>query len=305
MRRAGLLPKTDIVGGEALRLQRTSLVSLAMRLRSLIATGLAVVLGLGVGVGASGVTSSSLGERAFVTASESSTRVQAPRRAVIIGDSAMAGVRWNGALAGLRGFDADDRLESCRRLVDPSCRGREGTRPATALVEITQLARPLPDDVLVIAVGYNDLDGRFAAQSRTVLDAAVARGFSTIAWVTYREDVAYSLPSATERAMSNYRNMNLELRAIDASGEYPALQLWDLQAYTATTSTWFHNDGVHQQIYGSWAVADWLSRQMAALGGEPCPVPWTPTYPHEEVCPDPNSLVGVRGHPSIGLLYDF
>lgn len=276
-----------------------------MRLRPLLAAAFVAVLGLSGGGGASSVSPAGFGEDAVVTASQRSTRVQTPRRAVIISDSAMAGVRWNGALGGLRGFDADDRLESCRRLVDTSCSGREGRRPATALVEINQLARPLPNDVLVIAVGYNDLDDRFATQSRQVLDAAVAKGFTTIAWVTYRENVSYSLPGATERAVSNYRNMNDELRRLTASGAYPALQLWDLQAYTENTGWWFHSDGVHQQTYGSWAVADWLSRQMAALDGHPCPVRWTPTYPHDEVCTDPNSLVSQRGHPSIGLLYDF
>jgi hypothetical protein len=42
-------------------------------------------------------------------------REQLPRRATIIGDSAMAGVPWNGALGGLRGFVADDRLVSSPR----------------------------------------------------------------------------------------------------------------------------------------------------------------------------------------------
>src|SRR5262249_25593414 len=36
------------------------------------------------------------------------------RRVTIITDSAMAGIRWNGALSGLQGFVADARMESCR-----------------------------------------------------------------------------------------------------------------------------------------------------------------------------------------------
>ncbi len=51
------------------------------------------------------------------------------RKVTIISDSAMAGVRWNGALDGLQGMIADDRMESCRRLVQASCRGREGYAP--------------------------------------------------------------------------------------------------------------------------------------------------------------------------------
>ncbi len=217
----------------------------------------------------------------------------------------MSGVRWNDALGGLRGFNPDDRLESCRRLVDRSCNGREGRRPVTALVEIGRLPVPLPTDVLVIAVGYNDVDVRFAVQSRQVLDAAVAKGFTTIAWVTYREDVTYTLPSDTDRAVSNYRNMNAELRQLASSGQYPALTLWDLNDYSGNAAQWFATDGVHQRTYASWLVADWLSRKMASLDGRPCPVRWAPTFAHEPVCPDPNTARRERGYPPIGLLYDF
>jgi len=215
----------------------------------------------------------------------------------------MAGIRWNGALPGLRGFTPDDRLESCRRLVDRSCTIR-GHRPPTALVEIGLLPTPLPNDVLVIATGYNDYDFRFPDHSRQVLDAAVARGFQTIAWVTYREDVSYRLPRDTGRAIPDYRNMNAELRALVASGEYPALTIWDLDEYTRDASAFFGSDGVHQRPYGSWLVADWLSRNMAALDRRPCPMPWAPGIPRDAVCPDPNAVLGERGYPSIGELYD-
>lgn len=237
------------------------------------------------------------------SATARSERELPPRRATIISDSAMAGVRWNGALPGLRGFNPDDRLESCRRLVDRSCTGREG-RPPTVLVEIGLLATPLPDDVLIIATGYNDYDSRFASHSRQVLDAAVAKGYQTIAWVTYREDVSYRLPRDTGRAVANYRNMNAELRALVASGEYPALTIWDLDDYTRSAGDVFASDGVHQRPYGSWLVADWLSRKMASLDGRRCPMPWTPDVPRDRVCPDPNSVLGERGYPAVGELYD-
>ena len=129
----------------------------------------------------------------------------------------MAGVRWNLALGGFRGFEADDRLESCRRLVATSCLGREGRRPPTALVEIQDLAVPAPTDVFVIATGYNDWHANFAAHARLVLDAARAKGFDTIAWVTYRENVAYQLPSSSEVAVSSYAVMNDELDKLKTS----------------------------------------------------------------------------------------
>jgi len=239
-----------------------------------------------------------------VAVQRSAVREQLPREATIIGDSAMAGVRWNGALGGLRGFDADDRLESCRRLVDRSCRGREGRRPLTALVEVMLLPTPAESDVLVIATGYNDIDSKFAAHSRQVLDAAVARGYQTIVWITYREQVTYLLPADPDRVASNYRSMNAELRAIDASGEYPQLQLWDLNDYTTLVSeSWFYSDGVHQTTRGSWGIADWISRKMAHISGLSCPMPWGVAYGPERPCSDPNVVRSTRGYPQLDALY--
>ena len=241
-----------------------------------------------------------------VAAQRSAVRDQLPRRATIIGDSAMAGVRWNGALGGLRGFVADDRLESCRRLVDNSCRGREGRRPLTALAEVMLLPRPAATEVLIIATGYNDVDFKFPTHSRQVLGAAVAKGYQTIVWITYRENVTYQLPASTERAESNYRAMNAELRGIDASGAYPQLQLWDLNDYTQLASGWwFTADGVHQVRRGSWGVADWISRKMAHISGLPCPMPWGRSYGQEQPCTDPNVVRRTRGYPDIDALYDF
>ncbi len=262
-----------------------------------------------VGVGASvanGTGPEIEGLDTGLSAQRTAVREQLPRTATIIGDSAMAGVRWNEALGGLRGFYADDRLESCRRLVDTSCRGREGRRPPTVLLEINLVPSPAPGDVLIVATGYNDFDTKFASHSRLVLDAAVAKGYETIVWLTYREDVTYELPAQTERAVSNYRAMNAELRRIDASGEYPQLQLWDLHEYTRFASTtWFHSDGVHQLTRGSWGIADWISRKMAHISAKPCPMPWSSTVGVEDPCPDPNVERAARGYPDLGALYDF
>ncbi|MEP1124166.1 MAG: SGNH/GDSL hydrolase family protein [Ilumatobacter sp.] len=223
------------------------------------------------------------------------------RSAVIISDSAMAGVRWNGALGGFRGFAADARLESCRRLVTSSCRGREGYRPRTALSEVNSLPAAGSRDVLVIAVGYNDWHANFESDARTVLAAARAKGFTTVAWVTYRELVGYTLP--TSGARSDYAFMNARLRAIRDSGDFPELKLWDLDAYTRGVVGWFAYDGVHETRRGSWGVADWISRHVAALDGRPCVMPWSPTFAQDQVCPDPDALPPLRGHPDLSGLY--
>jgi len=224
-------------------------------------------------------------------------------KAVIISDSAMAGVRWQGALDGFRGFDADDRLESCRRLVATSCNGREGRRPATALAEINSLAPPGPTDVLIIAVGYNDFSGRFATDLRMILNAARAKGFTTVAWVNYRDEVSYTLPRDYNGARSNYAQMNAELDALLASGEYPELRVWDLDGYTEDTVGWFTSDGVHERRLGAWGVADWVSRQMAHLDNKPCPMAWRPLWRQNLVCPDPDELPDIYGYPDLVGLY--
>ena len=231
-------------------------------------------------------------------------RQQPPERhATIISDSAMAGIRWNGALDGFRGFNADARLQSCRRLVTESCSGREGFRPPTALNEIRYLPLAGPTDVLVIAVGYNDSHFGFGWQSRAILDAARTRGFQTVAWVTYRESLGYELPEDSDVDRSNYAYMNAALRGLVASGDYPELQLWDLDGFTRGVAGWFAADGVHELRRGSWGVADWVSRHMAALDGRPCPMPWTPTAAPDEVCTNPDPLAYVRGWPDIAGLY--
>ncbi len=276
---------------------------MARRILTLLVAATSIVLGASAASGAApDLAELSTGG----SARRPAVRDQLPRRATIIGDSAMAGVRWNGALGGLRGFEADDRLESCRRLVDTSCRGREGRRPLTALVEIGTLATPVPSDVLIIAVGYNDYDYKFPIHSRMVLDAAVAKGYRTVAWITYREDVRYTLPRDTNRAVSNYRTMNAELRNIVASGRYPQLQLWDLNDYTRfAAGSWFTSDGVHQLRRGSWGVADWISRKMAHISAMPCPMPWTRDFGQEQPCSDPNLVRPFRGYPQLDALYVF
>ena len=70
------------------------------------------------------------GPRAVATLAPPSNPSPPPDTNVIfISDSSFAGIRWNGALGYLQGARWDARLESCRRLIGTSCRGREGYAP--------------------------------------------------------------------------------------------------------------------------------------------------------------------------------
>lgn len=223
------------------------------------------------------------------------------RKVTVIGDSAMAGVRWNGALAGYQGATFDARLESCRRLVRASCRGREGYAPRTVVQELGVLPAPGPNDIVVIATGYNDWHAGFASDFATVVAAARARGFHHIAWLTYRADVTYVLPGSS--TASSYRVMNDVIAGQAARVEYSDVRMWDLNRYSAGIVGWFRSDGVHHTDLGSWGVADWVSRHVTAFDDRACAQPWVAGQAPEDPCPDPDPLTAERGQPDIAALY--
>jgi hypothetical protein len=245
------------------------------------------------------------GDRGVSVSDQAERSKPLQRRATIMSDSASAGIRWNGALGGLQGFEVGDRLESCRRLVVASCQGREGRCPNTLLVWIGLLPRPDAREVLIIASGYNDLDVEVAVSAREVLDAALATGDETIAWVTYRVSVDYLLLLDQNVEVANHEVVNEELYLLAAQDEHSVLQLWDLTGDTRTAFHWFNDeDGVHQKELGSWGVADWVSRKMAQLDGRPCPMPRIPTFPQDQVHSARNVLRILRGLPDIDGLYE-
>ena len=229
-------------------------------------------------------------------------RPPADRRVTIISDSAMAGVRWNGALDGLQGFDAVTNLESCRRLVRPSCRGREGYVPPSAATHIASLPNAGPEELLVVAVGYNDSHESFSVDFDVVVETARRKGFHHIFWVDYRSDVGPRL-SGSGDTVSNYAEMNRILGEKLASGRFPDVRRWGFDVYIAGTTGWFHGDGVHETRLGSWGVADWISRHVRAFDDRPCRHPWFAGGSIEDPCPDPDRVRGERGVPNIVGLY--
>ncbi len=233
------------------------------------------------------------------------------RRVVIISDSGMAGVRWYGASDALVGADYELYLESCRRLVRRSCEGREGYVPYSALRQIERLDKARNHrDVLVIATGYNDWEGRFASTGRgsddlgAVMSAAREKSFKNVVWVTLRSDSRYRLPKGSPLWYADYGAMNEAVR-IESSDLFPELSIWDLDAYTdiASSKGFFYRDGVHERRLGSWLVADWISRHVASLDGRPCPQPWAPGLDTNESCPNPDLLSRTLGFPDIAAIY--
>ena len=190
-------------------------------------------------------------------------------RVLFVSDSALAGIRWTGALDLLVGADFHADLESCRRLIGASCRGREGYAPTTAVTAIRNA--PGTFDTLVMGVGYNDFSGTFALGVRSVVTAARERGISRIVWITYREPVTYRSPAGASNAATFAAN-NATLRSMLATGLYPEIELADWNAYTASRPEWFTSDGVHLRPEGAVEAAVFVSNTLAHLERRPCPV---------------------------------
>lgn len=251
------------------------------RLRLPVATTAALVALTGVAVAAV----ADLGAPAEPT-TEIAVRVDPPRPAVVIGDSAIAALRWvPGADNAIIGFDHLLDLESCRRLLDPSCRGREGRTPPTAYEALGAHGEDF--EVLVIATGYNDGTSRYADAFRAIVGRARGLGYQQIIWWTLRSDVDYVSPGSVGYHETFAEN-NRVIRELLDTGSYPDVVLADWGGYTADKAEWFVTDGVHYRAVGAWGASDYLSRKMAYLEERPCPMPLVPGEPAPNPCPDPD-----------------
>lgn len=213
-------------------------------------------------------------------------RVEPPRPAVVIGDSAISALRWvPNAENAVVGFSHTLDLESCRRLHQLSCRGREGRRPPTVYEALLEHGRKYR--VLVVATGYNDGQRGFPESFERVVGRARDLGYDQIVWWTLRSDVDYVSPGSIGDHLTFAAN-NRTLRDLVATGDYPDVVLADWGEYTADRPEWFATDGVHYRAVGAWAASDYLSRKMAYLERRPCPVPVNPSEPVADPCPDPD-----------------
>lgn len=214
------------------------------------------------------------------------------RRVVLMGDSTLAGVRWyTNSQHALGGSTFVLDAESCRRLVGASCRGREGRQPPNAVNAIGAI--PGSFDTLVVMTGYNDWYTNFDAAFDQVVAAARTKGAEEIIWLTYRERTTYSNPTSGTSQAEGFHIQNEIIRAKIASGSYPDVTLLDWNAYTADRDAWFTSDGIHFTIQGAYGAADYISRAVSSLYGEPCPAPWTVGGAIEVPCSWPDTRADV------------
>ena len=212
--------------------------------------------------------------------------VQPPARALLVGDSTLAGVRWYGTTEALLGFPYVLTAESCRRLATASCRGREGYTPTNAVTAIRNASGSF--GTVVIMAGYDDWWTVFPSSFDQVVAAARAKGARTIVWLTFREGVGYVNPSGASANEAFVKNNEI-LRQKVASGQFPDVVLADWKSYTTTTSGWLASDGIHLTLAGSYGAADYISRMLAHLENRACPMPWVVGAAVDVPCPNPDA----------------
>ena len=183
----------------------------------------------------------------------------------LIGDSTMAGMAWNSTT----GNDPRDivgnsyRLtfdaESCRRLVQNSCRGRFGTVPLSVLPLMRSTLSGRLGEAMVVMAGYDDASISTAVDQ--VMAEAESQGVSRVFWLTYRTNTAYVLPGGQE-ARDLYSGHNSELAA--AAKRHPSLKILDWDAFTVSQSAWFAADGIHLNLAGAVGLANFIKDALDA-----------------------------------------
>lgn len=208
------------------------------------------------------------------------------QRVIAIGDSSLAGIDRNRAWAQLRGADIDLRARSCRRLVRPSCTGREGPiPPPNALQELQSLAFG-SFDIAVIMAGYNDGPSNVAGGIPLILEAARAKGISHVIWLTHSREFAFD-KGGSLAGKQIYAAHNAAIR--EAASRNADMTAVEWSAVARQAPFWLYADGIHLDTYGGHGAADFISRAVTHVAGQRCPVPQFPGAVNFGVCPDPGT----------------
>jgi hypothetical protein len=141
-------------------------------------------------------------------------------------------------------FSVQFDLETCRRLVAPSC-AFDGSTPLTALQAVRAYGSGL-GDVLIVSVGYNEDSAGYGRGIDRVMRAAWRGGARGVVWLTLREAGNHS---------EIYHSTNRAIRK--AAKRWPPLVLADWNAYS-TGKAWFRGDGLHMTVGGAEALARYL-----------------------------------------------
>lgn len=182
-------------------------------------------------------------------------RVSAAPRVTLIADSVGGALFWMGEARAVlaRGLDLDLEIATCRKLDAPGCT-YAGSQPVSA-VEVARTRRAALGQVVVVAVGYNDLADPYAEGIDRLMRALLARGVERVVWVTLRETT------------QTYRSINAAIE--QAARRWPALAVADWHGASKGHDDWF-SDTVHLTIEGGVAFARFLRPRVLDACGVAC-----------------------------------
>lgn len=207
------------------------------------------------------------------------------QRVITIGDSTLAGIDRNRSWAQLRGADFALMASSCRRLFEPSCRGRNAV-PSPTTFEVLRAAPYGWYDVAVIMTGYNDQMPQFSWSVPNVIQAARDAGIRRIIWMTHAREFRSDKGGAN--AFQVYGPHNGVIRS-NAAASYD-VQAVEWGNVVRQAPNWVYSDGIHLDRPGGSGAADFISRAVAHVTGQSCPVPQFPGGSTAGRCPDPGGL---------------
>ncbi len=220
-------------------------------------------------------------------------------RVTVIGDSTSAAMRWydeaNNVTTAYDVMGAHHDLvwsiESCRRLVTASCRGRvdPGTglqwAPVSVLPMMQGSLRGRLGQALVIMAGYDDWTITSAIDA--IVNEARLQGVTRVFWLNYRIGPgAYSYKKY-------YVQHNADLEA--ARARQPNLVVLDWNGYVSsrpasTQTSWFASDGIHLTRVGAAALASFIDAAVDASDVAACLPASTSTGVVDPASGDPAEL---------------
>ena len=223
-----------------------------------------------------------------------STIVTTSRKKVdvlLLGDSTMASLRWfEQGTVSLSGFSYTLDVESCRRIADASCYGREKRTPKNAVRTLEEFSGAL--DYVVLMAGYDSSVKRVGNEFKRFIEATRAKDVKLII-MTYKESLKYPSPGSRGRR-SIYADFNEILRDVVAKDGSDDLIIADWNAFSWGNVKWFRPDGIHLTIEGTVALGWFISQVVASVADNPCP--FTENYP----CAFPEKI-----DPRINLMTEF
>ena len=186
-------------------------------------------------------------------------RSDAEVRVTVFGDSAATAMAYDPDAKRILGRGVDLRLEvaACRRVGDTSC-PYDGVRPPNVIDRATALGAEL-GPVVVVIVGYNDYESRYAENIEDALAAFRKAGVEHVLWATLRE------------GRQSYANMNDMIVA--AARKHPEMTVLDWNALARANPDWLQPDGIHLTAPGAEAMAGMVNDALVALGVAPKPAP--------------------------------